>query len=157
MSLGRFTDRGIKALVDDEGWWRSGDVAQLETRKSRDQLILKGRLDGAIQSGGETVFPDQLESRLVKAAALAGLPIEKVFFLPVEDPEWGQRLAALIRLRNESSVESWENMVNRFQDLVRNWLPAERPISWHLCQILEPNEAGKWERKRWMNWLKERT
>ena len=54
---------------DGEGWWRSGDAARLE----EGGLIVLGRLDGALQSGGESVFPEVLEARLEAAAAAAAL------------------------------------------------------------------------------------
>ena len=53
-------------LTDADGWWRSGDRANLTPG-----LQIAGRIDGAIHSGGETVFPEQLEQRLMAALQAA--------------------------------------------------------------------------------------
>ena len=57
-------------LRDGDGWWRSGDQAALTPG-----LQIAGRIDGAIHSGGETVFPEQLEQRLMAALQAASLPV----------------------------------------------------------------------------------
>ena len=67
------------------------------------QLTLLGRLDGAIHSGGVTVFPEQLEVRLMAAAREVGLPLKAVLLLGVHDPEWGERLVVLVRWQDAGS------------------------------------------------------
>ena len=44
-------------------------------------LQIAGRIDGAIHSGGETVFPEQLEERLMAAIQAASLPVTPCCFL----------------------------------------------------------------------------
>ena len=55
-------------------------------------LEVLGRLDGALNSGGATVFPEQIETAL---GCLPGLEALLVVGLP--DPEWGQRLIGLVK------------------------------------------------------------
>ena len=74
-----------------QGWWSSGDLARLEAHG----LQLLGRCEGAIQSGAETVFPEQVEEALLRLIREAGLGIEALLLLPQEDPLWGARLSAL--------------------------------------------------------------
>jgi O-succinylbenzoic acid--CoA ligase len=72
-------------------------------------LVICGRLDTALNCGGETVFPEQLEVRLMREIRVAGLPVESVLFLGMDDPEWGQRLVdlgACIQSRRAGSVGS---------------------------------------------------
>ncbi|EAU75060.1 AMP-binding protein [Synechococcus sp. RS9916] len=128
-------------LTDGEGWWRSGDRATLTPF-----LQIAGRIDGAIHSGGETVFPEQLEARLLAAIERASLPILPVLFLGVEDPEWGQQLVALVGSCDDC-------FLRRFRSLTISWPPAERPKRWVLCPKLAPTASGKWERQRWRKWL----
>jgi|TARA_B100002052_G_scaffold251703_1_gene239940 O-succinylbenzoic acid--CoA ligase len=127
----------LQGLSDASGWWRSGDRAVLEG-----DLHILGRLDGAVLSGGETVFPDQLEARLLAA----DLPLEAVLLLGIPDAQWGEQLVGLVR-------SSTPDIVERLQDVTQLWPAAERPKRWLLCPELAPSEAGKWQRSRWQAWL----
>jgi O-succinylbenzoic acid--CoA ligase len=130
-----------------DGWWRSGDAGVLEDAGLR----IRGRLDGAILSGGETVFPEQLEARLLAQAGDAGLPLEAVLLLADADPEWGQRLVALVRPRPGGDADG---LIAALRRQVGRWPPAERPRRWRICPPLAPTAAGKWRRGHWQEWLK---
>ena len=129
-------------LIDADGWWRSGDQAALTPG-----LQIAGRIDGAIHSGGETVFPEQLEERLMAALQAASLPVNAVLILGVDDSEWGQRLVALVG-STEPAVLQW------LEAFTRSWPAAETPRRWLLCPDLAPSALGKWQRQRWREWLK---
>ena len=130
-----------------DGWWRSGDAGRLGPTG----LELLGRLDGAIHSGGETVFPEVLEQRLAQLAQAAGLPLQELLLLPIDDPDWGQRLVALVR--PDSPQQGWEELQLALQQLCDSWPPAERPGRWLLCPELAPAELGKWQRNHWRAWV----
>jgi O-succinylbenzoic acid--CoA ligase len=150
------TKPSLSPLIDADGWWSSGDAARLKGSAETPQLKLLGRLDGAIHSGGITVFPEQLEVRLMAAAREAGLPVKAMLFLGVQDPEWGERLVALVRWRDaDHQAGAGEIVLRRLQAMTEHWLPAERPQRWHHCPNLAPTSAGKWERARWLAWLKD--
>jgi O-succinylbenzoic acid--CoA ligase len=134
--------------LDGEGWWRSGDAARLEGER----LTVLGRLDGALQSGGETVFPELLEGRLRAAAEAAALPLEAVLLLGLADAEWGERLVALVRPGPEADAAA---LILALEAITAHWWPAERPRHWQLCPSLATTAAGKWERGRWRRWLEE--
>ena len=127
----------LEPLQDEEGWWYSGDSAGLAP-----DLRIFGRLDGALLSGGETVFPEQLEARLLES----GLPVEAVLLLGVPDPVWGQRLVGLVRSSDEAIVQ-------RLEQFTVNWLPADKPLGWFVCPELAPSRAGKWQREQWYQWV----
>jgi len=131
-----------------EGWWCSGDGGQLTPAG----LVVLGRLDGAIHSGGETVFPEVLEQRLLAAAQAAALPLAAVLLLAEEDPEWGQRLVGLVRPL-EGAAGAGGRLLEELALLTRAWLPAERPRRWLLCAELAPASHGKWQRGHWRRWL----
>jgi O-succinylbenzoic acid--CoA ligase len=128
---------------DGEGWWRSGDAGRLDGGR----LTVLGRLDGALHSGGETLFPEALEARL--HAAASGLPLEAVLLLGLEDREWGERLVALVRPRPGAAGAA---LLAELQGITAAWRPAERPRQWRLCPSLAPTTTGKWERQRWHRW-----
>ncbi|MEB3264953.1 MAG: AMP-binding protein [Synechococcus sp.] len=129
-----------------EGWWTSGDAGAL----TPEGLVIRGRLDGAISSGGETVFPEQLEERLRREAAARGLPLAEVLLLGVEEPPWGQRLVALVR---GHAPDDWAQLEGALPALTAGWRAAERPRRWLPCPELAPTAAGKWQRGRWQRWL----
>ncbi|WP_259720604.1 AMP-binding protein [Synechococcus sp. CS-1328] len=127
-----------------DGWWTSGDGGVLTPQGLR----IQGRLDGAINSGGETVFPEQLEERLRLLAA--ALPLQEVLLLGVEEPPWGQRLVALVR---GHSPEDWGSLQQALPALTADWRAAERPRRWLHCPDLAPSAAGKWQRGHWQQCL----
>jgi len=138
------------ALSDANGWWDSADLAELEGSPTNPQLHLLGRIDDAIHSGGVTVFPAQLEQRLLNEARKQRLPLDAVLLLGVVNREWGERLVALVRW---SSAEVSSDGFDCLRRLVSDWPASERPLHWIQCQELERSAAGKWERARWQNWL----
>jgi len=134
----------LRPLTTASGWWRSGDRAALTPG-----LQILGRLDTAFQSGGVTVYPEQLQIRLQTAIAVVpDLPVEALLLLGVPDLIWGQRLVALVRCRDQ-------HLTTRLAALTRQWPAAERPAHWLHCPELAPNSAGKWERQRWQRWALE--
>jgi O-succinylbenzoic acid--CoA ligase len=147
LSPGRFQGGRLQSLPRQPGgWWRSGDGGHL----GPGGLQIHGRLDGAIQSGGETVFPDVLERRLNGELAARGLSVEAVLLLPRSDSEWGERLVALIRPHVAAEAET---LISVLQTIVAAWPAPERPHQWVLCPELAISSLGKWERSRWQQWL----
>ncbi|MEB3307552.1 MAG: AMP-binding protein [Cyanobacteriota bacterium] len=126
------------------GRWCSGDGGRLMP----EGLQVLGRLDGAIHSGGETVFPEVLEGRLMAVAQAAGLPLVAVLLLAEQDPEWGERLVALVRLEPQGAG------LDQLVSLTRTWTPAERPRRWLPCPQLACPADGKWQRGYWRGWLR---
>jgi O-succinylbenzoic acid--CoA ligase len=151
-----------------DGWWRCGDAAQLSPRG----LEILGRLDGAIHSGGETVFPEQVEQRLGALLQAAKLPVAALLLLGEPDPRWGQRLVALVRLQAHAGADADADadadahgdgdgdcgaegpaVLEMLALVARQLPPAQRPARWLLCPQLERTFTGKWERRRWQQWL----
>lgn len=78
-------------VLDGDGWLRTGDVGLLD---ADEYLYVLDRRDDLIVSGGENVYPAEVESVLhdhgwVEEAAVIGQP----------HAEWGQRVVAVVRLR----------------------------------------------------------
>ncbi|WP_197320558.1 o-succinylbenzoate--CoA ligase [Saccharomonospora sp. NB11] len=90
-----------EAFVD--GWFRTSDVG----RWSDDgRLQVLGRVDDMINTGGVKVPARQVEDALlrhpaVRAAGVVGLP----------DPEWGQRVAAVVSTSDDVAVDALRETV----------------------------------------------
>jgi acyl-CoA synthetase (AMP-forming)/AMP-acid ligase II len=81
-----YTDGGGKEIV--RGLVSTGDVGHFD---SGGRLFVDGRDDEMIVSGGENVFPREVEDLLADHAE-----IEEVAVVGVEDQEFGQRLKAFV-------------------------------------------------------------
>jgi O-succinylbenzoic acid--CoA ligase len=68
-------------------WFPTGDAGEINDGK----LSIHGRIGFVINTGGEKLWPEDLESVL---STLDG--ISDVAVTGVEDPEWGQRVVALV-------------------------------------------------------------
>ncbi len=86
MSFEGYTGGGGKEVID--GLLSSGDVGHFD---SAGRLFIDGRDDEMIVSGGENVFPREVEDLL---AALDG--VSEVAVIGVEDDQYGQRLKAFV-------------------------------------------------------------
>ena len=154
LALARWRHGRWASLADSEGWWQTGDAAVLTPQAAGGaRLTIQGRMDGAIHSGGETVFPEQLAQRLMHQAHGLGLPLETVLLLPVASEEWGQRLVALVKRQHGGEAMPWPQLQAALVGISRQWMPAERPHAWYPCQELETTAAGKWQLARWQAWL----
>ena len=141
LSLGWLDGEQLQPFCDDNGWWQSGDAGRMGSTG----LELLGRLDGALNSGGATVFPEQIETAL---GCLPGLEALLVVGLP--DPEWGQRLIGLVKPAPGTNGNA---LLERLRQLSYGLPPAQRPKQWQICPELATNPEGKWQRKHWQAWL----
>ena len=89
-----YTGGGGKAVVD--GLVSSGDLGRFD---EAGRLFVEGREDEMIVSGGENVFPREVEDAI---AALDGVP--EVAAIGVPDGDFGQRLRAFVVRRNGATL-----------------------------------------------------
>jgi acyl-CoA synthetase (AMP-forming)/AMP-acid ligase II len=108
-----YTGGGSEEIVD--GHMATGDVGYLD---EEGRLFVEGRADDMIVSGGENVYPEEVEMTLekhekVKEAAVIG----------VEDEEWGQRLKAFVVSEGEVSEDDLKSYVK--ENLAKFKVPRE--------------------------------
>lgn len=89
-----YTGGGNKAIIN--GLMSTGDVGHLD---DGGRLFVDGRDDEMIVSGGENVFPREVEDLLSHHDA-----VEEAAVLGVKDEKFGQRLRAFVVLSSESAV-----------------------------------------------------
>jgi acyl-CoA synthetase (AMP-forming)/AMP-acid ligase II len=109
----------------------SGDVGHFD---ANDRLWVDGRDDEMIVSGGENVFPREIEELLVTHDA-----IEEAAAIGVDDPEYGKRLRAFVALRPGASLS--EDDVKAFvkANLARYKVPRDVAF----VDALPRNPTGK--------------
>jgi acyl-CoA synthetase (AMP-forming)/AMP-acid ligase II len=110
-----YTDGGGKEIV--RGLMSTGDVGRFD---AGGRLFVDGRDDEMIVSGGENVFPREVEDLLANHDT-----IEEVAVVGVADPEFGQRLKAFVVPRNggELTAEAVQAYVK--ENLARYKVPRE--------------------------------
>ncbi|SEF37243.1 fatty-acyl-CoA synthase [Amycolatopsis pretoriensis] len=95
LSFGGYTDGRHKEIID--GLLSSGDVGHFD---DDGLLFIDGRDDEMIVSGGENVFPIEVENLLVEREDVLEAAV-----IGVEDPEFGQRLKAFIVRTEDSKLD----------------------------------------------------
>ena len=55
----------------------------------------------------------------------------------------------------DSALSSRDELPRQLQRLCEPWAPAERPTRWLRCPELAPSALGKWQRRRWREWMDE--
>lgn len=84
----RRPDGAVEPITDPAGWLRTGDLGRWGPDG---HLVVEGRADELIVTGGENVWPGPVE------AALATHPgVREVAVIGRPDPEWGRRVVAVV-------------------------------------------------------------
>ncbi|WP_210495937.1 AMP-binding protein [Patulibacter sp. SYSU D01012] len=124
-----YTGGGTKPLVD--GLMASGDVGHFD---EHGLLTIDGRDDDMIVSGGENVFPGELEE------LLAGHPkISEAAVIGVDDDEFGQRLCAYVVLEEDATLTEDDVRAYAKDNLARYKVPRDV----HFLSELPRNPTGK--------------
>jgi acyl-CoA synthetase (AMP-forming)/AMP-acid ligase II len=101
MAMEGYTGGGHKQNVD--GLLSSGDVGHFD---DGGRLFIDGRDDEMIVSGGENVFPREVEDCLADHQS-----VEEVAVIGVEDEQFGQRLKAFVVLRSDVDTDQLKQHV----------------------------------------------
>ncbi|NLD75993.1 MAG: AMP-binding protein, partial [Acidimicrobiales bacterium] len=83
----RLEDGTVEPLTDEDGWLHTGD----QGRWDEGRLVVHGRHDDLIVSGGENVWPTPVERALSTHPSVAEAAV-----VGVADPQWGQRVVAVV-------------------------------------------------------------
>ena len=124
-----YTGGGAKEFV--RGLMASGDVGHFD---DAERLFIDGRDDDMIVSGGENVFPGEVEELLAGHDA-----VQEAAVIGVDDEQFGQRLKAFVVTRG--GAELGEDQVKEFvrENLARYKVPREVVF----LEELPRNSTGK--------------
>ena len=129
MAFEGYTGGGGKDVY--EGLLSSGDVGHFD---DEGRLFIDGRDDEMIVSGGENVFPREVEDLLAGHEA-----VDEVAVIGVEDEEFGQRLKAFIVLTGPGELD--EDGVKDY--VKRNLARYKVPREVEFLDSLPRNASGK--------------
>lgn len=84
----RFDPRATAAAFTEDGWLRPGDAGEID---AEGRLHVVGRIDDLINTGGERVWPREVELALREHPKVAEVAVGGRL-----DPEWGERVVAWV-------------------------------------------------------------
>jgi acyl-CoA synthetase (AMP-forming)/AMP-acid ligase II len=122
-----YTGGGSKDMVD--GMMATGDVGHLD---EEGRLFVEGRDDDMIVSGGENVFPQEVEETLAKHDKVSEAAV-----MGVDDEKWGQALKAYVVKKGSVSESALKKHVK--ENLAGYKVPREIAF----LDELPRNPAGK--------------
>lgn len=128
---GYYQDPAATARALPDGWLRTGDLGELDAEGF---LFLRGRKKELIISGGENIYPREIEEVLVKHPAIL-----EVAVVGAPDPVWGQRVHAVVALKEGQKASAQEVI-----DFCRGRLAAfKKPKTVQFVERLPRSAAGK--------------
>lgn len=131
----RLGDGTVVPVATDDGWLVTGDLGHLD---ARGHLVVAGRADDLIISGGENVWPNAVEAILARHPSVA-----EVVVLGRPDPTWGQRVVARVVPADAARPPSLDDL----RALVREELAAHAaPRELELVEALPRTNLGKLSR-----------
>jgi long-chain acyl-CoA synthetase len=127
---------GTREAFWDDGWFRSGDIGRFD---ADDYLFIVDRLKDMIITGGENVYPKEVEDVLyarpeIEECAIIGLP----------DTEWGERVTAFIVARQGARIDP--QALKAF--LMTRISPFKIPKEFRVVKELPKSPAGKILKRR---------
>ncbi|MDA8108390.1 MAG: long-chain fatty acid--CoA ligase [Betaproteobacteria bacterium] len=117
------------AFVD--GWFRTGDLAR---RDANGFFWIAGRSKDMIISGGENIYPAELENVLADCAAIAEAAV-----IGVEDPKWGEAACACV-VRKPGAELDEQAVRALFDDRLARYKHPRRVV---FLESLPKNALGK--------------
>ena len=115
----------------EDGWLRTGDLAMKVDEDGYYYYI--GRVDDMIITGGENVYPAEIEEFLVTCPGVSDCVV-----VGLPDPVWGQIVTAYIVPRPEGYERSEVERLAR-----QSLAPHKRPRRWHEIAEIPRNPSGK--------------
>jgi long-chain acyl-CoA synthetase len=114
-----------------DGWLRTGDLGRLD---AEGYLYVTGRLTDMIISGGENVYPAEVEQVLRLDPEVADVVV-----LGEPDPTWGETVVAVVVL-DSASHRTPESIIEATRGELAGY---KRPRRVHIVDELPRNASGK--------------
>ncbi|MBU4465930.1 MAG: long-chain fatty acid--CoA ligase, partial [Actinobacteria bacterium] len=103
------------AAFSPDGWFRSGDIGYLD---ADGYLYISDRLKDMIISGGENIYPAEIENLINDIEGVTGVAV-----IGVADPQWGEVPWAVLTVRGDASITTESVRAHLDGKLARYKLP----------------------------------
>ena len=139
----------IRDFKNKDGWWESGDIGKKITKNNKEYLIVYGRVDNTINSGGEIVFLDLIKERIKDFINKKKLPIKNFKLEKISDIVWGQRYRILINFKENKENKNLLNTIKKLKDFSETFQNFEKPLEWIVNEkeIVSDNYIKDWKNK----------
>jgi 2-furoate---CoA ligase len=126
----RRPDADSKAIRD--GWYYTGDLGHLD---DEGDLWVSGRMDDMINSGGENIYPDEIERTIASAPG-----VDQVVIAGTPDEKWGSAVTAFFVPSGGACDEA---LLARIEDWVRtqSGLPSVKHPKRYIAVTSIPTSA----------------
>ena len=128
---GYWRDPDASASTLRGGWLHTGDVGYLD---EAGYLFLMDRAHDMIISGGENIYPREIEEVLVRHEA-----VREVAVIGIPDPEWGEAVKAVVSIKTNTRVTEQE-LIDFCRDHIASY---KKPRSVDFVDELPRNNYGK--------------
>ncbi|MCP3983551.1 MAG: acyl-CoA synthetase [bacterium] len=117
--------------VEGKAWLLTGDAAQLEEDES---ITVFGRGSNCINSGGEKIFPEEVEQALK-----AHPDILDCLVVGTPDERWGRKVTAVVAVRNDRKIS-----LDEIQKEIRTQIAGYKvPRELHVVDEIQRAPSGK--------------
>ncbi|WP_019152596.1 fatty acid--CoA ligase [Robertmurraya massiliosenegalensis] len=123
-------DATEKALY--KGWYHSGDIGYLD---DEGYLFVKDRVDDMIISGGENIYPREVEDCLYGHSGVLDVAV-----IGQPDDRWGESVTAFVVKKDPTITEDELDEYCKNSELLANY---KRPRKYVFCEVLPRNASGK--------------
>jgi acyl-CoA synthetase (AMP-forming)/AMP-acid ligase II len=120
-----------REAIDAEGWFRSGDAGYLD---DEGYFYIHDRVKDMIVSGGENVYPAEVENALFSHPCVADAAV-----IGVPDERWGEAVKAMVVLKPGSPATP-EEIIAHCKDHIAGY---KAPKSIDFVETLPRNPSGK--------------
>ncbi len=117
--------------IDADGWFRSGDAGYLD---SDGYLYIHDRMKDMIVSGGENVYPAEVENVLMSHPAVADAAV-----IGVPDERWGETAKAIV-VKQPGSDPAGDELIAYCRERIAKF---KCPTSVDFVDTLPRNPSGK--------------
>jgi fatty-acyl-CoA synthase len=128
---GYWNDPQATAGVFHQGWFKTGDLAR---RDHGGFLWIAGRSKDVIISGGENIYPAEIEKVLADCPAVAESTV-----IGIEDPKWGETACACVVRRPGAALDE-SDVLSLFHDRLARYKHPRRVV---FVDQLPKNALGK--------------
>lgn len=119
-----------------DGWFHTGDLGFLNDKGG---IVVLGRKDDMIISGGENIYPTDVESSLLQHEA-----IEDAVVIGREDRRWGQRVEAVVEIKQDLDPPSASRLTKFLREKVGGY---KIPKVYHFWTSIPKTPSGKTKRE----------